>query len=94
MHTSPGGVDSTKILTRRELAAVLNDLVIKAPRSRNTRMNLILVRLACCCGLRPAQQLCNKSLGNHDRRCEYGLANLYLKGRRTARRTVLVAVPG
>jgi hypothetical protein len=53
MHTYPHGVDATKMLTHRELAAVLADLAAKTPRSRNTRMNLILVRLACCCcGLR------------------------------------------
>lgn len=55
MHTYPRGVDATKILTRRELAAVLADLASKAPRSRNTRMNLILIRLACCCGLRVSE---------------------------------------
>ena len=43
--------DPTKILTRRELAAVLADLV-ESPRSPNTRMNLVLFRLAACCGLR------------------------------------------
>jgi integrase/recombinase XerD len=48
-------VDATKILTRRELAAVLADLARKAPRSANTRMNLILVRLSCCCGLRVSE---------------------------------------
>jgi integrase/recombinase XerD len=48
-------VDATKILTRRELAAILADLARKAPRSANTRMNLILVRLSCCCGLRVSE---------------------------------------
>jgi integrase len=48
-------LDATKILTRRELAAVLNDLKQKAPRSKNTRLNLTLVRLACCCGLRASE---------------------------------------
>jgi integrase len=48
-------LDATKILTRRELAAVLNDLMRKAPRSKNTRMNLALFRLACCCGLRASE---------------------------------------
>src|SRR5882672_11534528 len=48
-------VDATKILTRRELATVLADLTRKAPRSRNTWMNLILVRLSCCCGLRVSE---------------------------------------
>ena len=48
-------VDATKILTRRELAAVLGDLHRRAPRSRSTWSNLILVRLACCCGLRVSE---------------------------------------
>jgi len=48
-------VDATKILTRRELAQVLADLNRKSPRSRNTRMNRVLVRLACCCGLRVSE---------------------------------------
>jgi len=48
-------VDPTKILSRRELAAVLADLTTRAPRSTNTWMNLILVRLACCCGLRVSE---------------------------------------
>ena len=34
--------DPTKILTRRELGTVLADLKRKAPRSPNTRINLIL----------------------------------------------------
>jgi integrase/recombinase XerD len=48
-------LDATKILTRRELAAVLNDLKRKALRSKNTRLNLALFRLACCCGLRASE---------------------------------------
>lgn len=50
-YTAPV-VDPTKILTRRELAAVLADLTRMAARSRNTWLNLTLVRLSCCCGLR------------------------------------------
>lgn len=45
----------SKILTRRELAAVLDDLARKAPRSPNTRMNLVIFRLAACCGLRASE---------------------------------------
>ena len=48
-------VDATKILSRREIAAVLADLQRKAPRSPSTRLNLILFRLACCCGLRASE---------------------------------------
>lgn len=54
-YFSGNGVDSTKILTRRELAEVLSDLKRKSVRSRNTWMNLILVRLSCCCGLRVSE---------------------------------------
>jgi len=47
--------DATKILTRRELGAVLADLRRKAPRSKNTRLNLVVFRLAACCGLRASE---------------------------------------
>jgi integrase/recombinase XerD len=47
--------DPTKILTRRELTAVLADLKRKAERSKNTRLNLVLFRLAACCGLRVSE---------------------------------------
>jgi integrase len=56
-------LDATKILTRRKLAAVLNDLKRKAPRSKNTRLNLTLFRLACCCGLR-ASEIANLQVGD------------------------------
>lgn len=46
-HTRPITVDATKIPTRRELALVLADLKAKAPRSKNSALNLILIRLAC-----------------------------------------------
>ena len=47
--------DPTKILTRGEMAAVLSDLRRKAPRSKNTRLNLVVFRLAACCGLRASE---------------------------------------
>jgi integrase len=47
--------DMTKILTRSELQAVLADLKRKAPRSKNTRLNLVIFRLAACCGLRASE---------------------------------------
>jgi integrase len=47
--------DPTKILTRAELAAVLADLRRKAPRSKNTHLNLVIFRLAACCGLRASE---------------------------------------
>jgi integrase len=49
------GADATKILMRKELAAVLDDLKRKAPRSPNTRLNLVLFRLATCCDLRASE---------------------------------------
>ena len=51
----PRSVDATKILSRREMAAVLADLLRKAQRSRNTHLNLIVFRLASCCGLRASE---------------------------------------
>jgi integrase len=45
----------TKILSRRELAAVLADLHRKAPRAAGTKLNLVIFRLATCCGLRVSE---------------------------------------
>jgi integrase len=42
-------------LTKAEILAVLADLKRKSRRSINTRMNLTLFRLACCCGLRASE---------------------------------------
>jgi integrase len=47
--------DPTKILTRREIATVLAELHRKALRSKNTRLNLVIFRLAACCGLRASE---------------------------------------
>ncbi len=56
MHAFPAWTaDETKILTRRELALVLDDLHRKSARSANCCRNLIIVRLACCCGLRVSE---------------------------------------
>jgi hypothetical protein len=49
---STWNLDPTRLLTRRELAAVLADLTPRAQRSANTQRSLVIVRLACCCGLR------------------------------------------
>ncbi len=51
----PYSADMTKILTRSEMQAVLADLKRKAPRSKNTRLNLVIFRLAACCGLRASE---------------------------------------
>jgi integrase/recombinase XerD len=56
MHTAPTwNLDSTCILTRRELAAALADLKAKAGRLANATRNLVIFRLACCCGLRVSE---------------------------------------
>jgi integrase len=52
---APWNLDPTRLLTRRELATVLADLVTRAARSANDRRNRIVVRLACCCGLRVSE---------------------------------------
>ena len=55
MHSTPWNLDQTRLLTRRELAAVLSDHANKASRSENSWRNLIIVRLSCCCGLRVSE---------------------------------------
>ncbi len=51
----PPRVDVTKLLTRQELATVLADLHRQAERSLSMRLNLVLFRLAACCGLRVSE---------------------------------------
>ena len=48
-------IDQLKILTRGEIVAVLADLRRRGQRSPNARVNLIIFRLACCCGLRVSE---------------------------------------
>jgi len=55
MHFSTWNVDASQILSRQELAAVLKYLKRRAARLPNVRMNLAIVRLACCCGLRASE---------------------------------------
>ena len=69
-------VDVTKILTRSELAAVLADLKRKAARSKNTRLNLVIFRLACCCGLR-ASEIAQLQIG--DARVEQARPHLRIR---------------
>jgi integrase/recombinase XerD len=45
-------IEQTQILTRGELARVLADGKKQARRSANAWRNLVIARLACCCGLR------------------------------------------
>lgn len=61
-------VDATKILSRGEIATVLADLKRPAKRrSPNTRQNLVIFRLATCCGLRASEivgiKLCDVRVG-------------------------------
>jgi hypothetical protein len=55
MLYSTWNVDASQILFRQELAAVLKDLKRRAARLPNVQMNLAIVRLACCCGLRASE---------------------------------------
>ena len=48
-------LDRTKILTPGEVARVLPDLKRRARRSLNSRQNLVIFRLATCCGLRVSE---------------------------------------
>jgi integrase/recombinase XerD len=48
-------LDPTKILTRQELAVVLRDLKRRGRRSVGSRQNLVIFRLAACCGLRVSE---------------------------------------
>ena len=52
---APWNLDPTRLLSRRELTTVLADLATRARRSVNDRRNRIVVRLACCCGLRVSE---------------------------------------
>jgi integrase len=52
---STWNLDQTRLLTRRELAAVLADLAPRAAHSANVHRNLVIVRLACCFGLRVSE---------------------------------------
>ena len=52
---SPWRIDQSQILSRREIATVLDDLKRKGRRSVNSRQNLIIFRLATCCGCRASE---------------------------------------
>ena len=69
-------LDSTKILTRQEMAAVLSDLKRKSIRSKNTKLNLIIFRLASCCGLR-VSEIANLRI--NDVRVELSRPNLRIR---------------
>jgi hypothetical protein len=68
MIASTWNVDPVKILARCEVANVLEALVRQAPLSRSVRITRVILRLACCCGLRvsdltPAQVDCPAKFG-------------------------------
>jgi integrase len=54
-HYSTMRIEQTEILTRGELARVFAGGKKQARRSANTWRNLVIVRLACCCGLRVSE---------------------------------------
>lgn len=59
-------MDSSKILTREEVAAVLADLARRCKRkkwSRRARVQRIIFRLSCCCGCR-AKEICGLNLSD------------------------------
>jgi len=60
-------VDRNRILTANEIQLILKELKRKARRSPNTAQNLILFRLATCCGLRVSEltslRLCDVRVG-------------------------------
>jgi integrase len=53
--TATKAIDHTRILTRGEIVAVLDELVRKGRRSANSRQNRIIFRLATCGGLRVSE---------------------------------------
>jgi len=48
-------IDQSQILSRKEIALVLDDLKRKGRRSVNSQQNLIIFRLATCCGCRASE---------------------------------------
>jgi integrase/recombinase XerD len=54
MNAAMRSVDQTRILARSEIVEVIDELKRKR-RSINTRQNLVIFRLATCCGLRVSE---------------------------------------
>ena len=54
-HAPMWTIDSTQVLTRHELAVVLDDTHRLGRCPANGERNLVIVRLACCCGLRVSE---------------------------------------
>ena len=66
-------VDATKVLTMAEINMVLADLRRRTRRSVNSRQNLVIFRLATCCGLR-ASEIVGLNLGD----VKVGIARPYI----------------
>lgn len=71
-------IDATQILSRSEIAEVIADLKRKAKRSINTRQNLMVFRLATCCGLR-VSEIVGLNLGD----LRLGIGRPYIQVRKT-----------
>src|SRR5262245_23844301 len=54
-HLTPWSVDPIKVRTRRERATILGNLRSRAATSNQARMNLTIIRLTCCAGLRVSE---------------------------------------
>ena len=91
-------VDATKILGRSEIGAVLADVKRRGKRrsSINTRQNLVIFRLATCCGLR-ASELCGLKISHvvtGVRRPYLNVPKAIAKGRKVAQGVGAMVVPG
>src|SRR4051812_31538261 len=76
MRGSTWNLDPVRVLTRRELAAVLDDLARRGATSCNARLNRTILRLACCCGLR-VSEIAGLTLG--DVHVEGGRPHLHVR---------------
>lgn len=56
-------VEPSRVMTRSEISAVLSEQTRRARRSTGSRMNLVICRLAICCGLR-VSEIAGLSLSN------------------------------
>jgi integrase/recombinase XerD len=71
-------IDQTQVLSGDEIAVVLEDLRHRGRRSLNSRQNLVVFRLACCCGLR-ASEIAGLNVGD----VRVGIPRPYLQIRKT-----------
>ena len=80
-------LDTMKVLLDTEIRAVIKDLKRKSKRSVNTRQNLIIFRLATCCGLRVSEisSLTIKDVKLDDTRPHINLRKTITKGKKARR---------